>query len=176
MKTTEMRVVAVGMDELSGAPVVVLKDLGNKWSLPIWIGLAEARAITFAANKIESPRPLTHPLLHSTIDSVGYKLKEVLINSIEGSTFIASLLLSPKVDESGLEPISVDARPSDAIAVALLADAPLLVADEVIEQAAFSMDQMPSGSGDEESKFKDFLSGLKASDFKFDGPIELPPE
>jgi bifunctional DNase/RNase len=171
MKKMEMRIGAIGIDEKSGDPIVVLKDTENTRVLPIWIGLPEARAITLAANKVVSPRPLTHDLLYSTIEQLGYKVKEVVIDKIESHTFIATIYLhSPGSD--GASALAIDARPSDAIALALKAEAPLMVAENIVAEAGVSVVQ----AAPKDEEFSEFVSSVKASDFKVAGKVELPPD
>lgn len=177
MNKLEMRVGAIGIDEKSGDPIVVLKDFDNKLSLPIWIGLPEARAITMAANKIVSTRPLTHDLLFSTIKQLGYNVKEICIDNIEAHVFTATISLTPQAHESNKPALDVDARPSDAIALALTAGAPLLVSDRVVKKACVSLrDESAEKAESETEEFSKFIQEVKASDFKSMGTIELPPD
>ena len=171
MKKMEMRIGAIGIDEKSGDPIVVLKDTENTRVLPIWIGLPEARAITLAANKVVSPRPLTHDLLYSTIEQLGYKVKEVVIDKIESHTFIATIYLhAPGSDVASA--LAIDARPSDAIALALKAELPLMVAENIVAEAGVSVVQ----DAPKDEEFSEFVSSLKASDFNVVGKLELPPD
>lgn len=170
MKKLEMRVGAIGVDEKSGDPVIVLKNLENTHVLPIWIGLPEARAITLAVNKVDPPRPLTHDLLYNLVLKLGYKVKEVLIDRIEAQAYIATIYLvsqGPEEDAS----LSIDARPSDAIALALKADAPVMVSESLVAQSGLPLFSAP----EKDEEFSSFVSGLKASDFKLEGNIPLLP-
>lgn len=169
MKKLEMRIGAIGIDEKSGDPIVVLKDTENTRVLPIWIGLPEARAITLAVNKVVSPRPLTHDLLYSTIDQLGYKVKEVVIDKIESHAFIATIFLSLQGVE-GTPPLALDARPSDAIALAIKAEAPLMVAETVVNEAGVAMVTAPPPKDEE---FSSFVANLNASDFKLAASEEI---
>lgn len=171
MDNMEMRVSAIGVDQKSGDPVVVLYDTENTKYLPIWIGLPEARAITMAANKIVSTRPLTHDLLFSTITQLGYQVKQILIDNIQAQTFMATIYLTPKPEISDRQALEIDARPSDAIALALTAGAPVLVSNAVVEKAAF-----PVKGEKENEEFSEFVQTVKASDFKLSEKVELPPE
>lgn len=171
MDNMEMRVSAIGVDQKSGDPVVVLNDTENTKYLPIWIGLPEARAITMAANKIVSTRPLTHDLLFSTISELGYTVKQILIDNIQSQTFMATIFLSARPGLGIRENIEIDARPSDAIALALTAGAPVLVSSSVVEQAGFPVEKEQS-----KEDFSSFVQTVKASDFKLSEKVELPPD
>jgi len=110
--------------------VVLLKQLHSERSLPIFIGAAEAQAIALCLNKVEVPRPLTHDLLKNILDCIECRIHRVEIHAIKEGTFFARLVL-----ESGGMEISVDARPSDAIALSLRTAAPIVVAEPVMDEA-----------------------------------------
>lgn len=171
MNNLEMRVGAIGIDEKSGDPIVVLKDDANKQALVIWIGMPEARAITLAANKIVSPRPLTHDLLFSTIKTLGHNVKEIVIDGLSSQTYTATVVLAPENGDGDTK--RIDSRPSDAIALALTAGAPVMVSLKVLDLAGIPV----HASKDKEAEeFSDFVSSLKASDFKLQEKIELPSD
>jgi len=130
----EMEVSKIRIDERRGEQVIVLKERSGNRLLPIIIGISEVTAIKMKISGIQPPRPLTHDLLRNTITTLGGKLVRVVINKVEFNTFFAKLVVQTK--EGGLE--EVDARPSDSIALALRADAPIFVADEVLTQVASS--------------------------------------
>ena len=130
----EMEVNKIRIDERRGEQVIVLKERGGNRVLPIIIGISEVTAIKMKISGIQPPRPLTHDLLRSTIAELGATLKQVVISRLEFNTFFAKLILETR--EGQLR--EVDARPSDSIAVALRADAPIFVADEVLKQVASS--------------------------------------
>ena len=129
-----MDVSRIRIDERRGEQVIVLKERGGTRVLPIIIGISEVTAIKMKISGIQPPRPLTHDLLRSTITQLGATLLRVVINKLEFNTFFAKLILKTK--EGALE--EIDARPSDSIAVALRSDAPIFVADEVLNQVASS--------------------------------------
>ena len=160
--------IAIGQN---GEPIILLNDLEKKQVLPIWIGLLEARAISLAAHKVRSKRPLTHELLLSTIEQLGCNIKEVSIDSIENEAYVASIILGRA--EDGAEKIKISARPSDAIAVAILAGSPIFVDGEILAQSSVAMDGQPDK---EQKEFKEFIANLKASDFKSSENVELPDE
>ena len=130
----EMEVSKIRIDERRGEQVIVLKEKGGNRLLPIIIGISEVTAIKMKISGMEPPRPLTHDLLRNTIAQLGAKLQRVVINKLEFNTFFAKLLLETKDGHKQ----EVDARPSDSIAVALRADAPIFVAEEVLNQVASS--------------------------------------
>ena len=130
----QMEVSKIRIDERRGEQVVVLKEIGGPRMLPIIIGISEVTAIKMKITGIQPPRPLTHDLLRSLITQLGAKLSRIVINKLEFNTFFATLVVETaagKVEE-------VDARPSDSIALALRADAPIFVADDVLNQVASS--------------------------------------
>ena len=130
----EMEVSKIRIDERRGEQVIVLKERGGNRFLPIIIGISEVTAIKMKISGIQPPRPLTHDLLKNTIAQLGATLQRIVITKLEFNTFFATLILRAK-DGSVQE---VDARPSDSIAVALRADAPIFVAEDVLNQVASS--------------------------------------
>ena len=130
----QMEVSKIRIDERRGEQVIVLKEKEGNRLLPIIIGISEVTAIKMKISGIDPPRPLTHDLLKNTMAVLGATLQRVVITKLELNTFYATLVLQTKDGESA----EVDARPSDSIAVALRADAPIFVADEVLQQVASS--------------------------------------
>lgn len=124
----------IKIDENRSEQVIVLKEREGSRFLPVVIGIAEVNAIKLKLSGIEPPRPLTHDLLLSTIDQLGARLKAIHIDKLENNTFHAKLVLS----RNGSGEIKVDARPSDSVALALRAGAPIYVAEEVIDEAGVS--------------------------------------
>jgi len=130
----EMEVSGVRMDVLGQNPVVILADKEGKKALPIWIGLLEASAIDRELKNITTTRPMTHDLLHSILGQVHAKVKEVKIVELRDHTYYAKLFLM--VDK---EMIEVDARPSDAIIMALKSKAPVYVAPKILDDQGISL-------------------------------------
>ena len=130
----EMEVSKIRIDERRGEQVIVLKERGGNRFLPIIIGISEVTAIKMHISGIQPPRPLTHDLLRSTLTVLGATLQRIVITKLEMNTFFATLVLQAK-DGTAQE---VDARPSDSIAIALRADAPIFVAEDVLTQVASS--------------------------------------
>ena len=130
----QMEVSKIRIDERRGEQVVVLKERGGNRLLPIIIGISEVTAIKMKISGIEPPRPLTHDLLKAVLAQLGATLERIIITKLEFNTFFATLVLKSK---EGNE-YDVDARPSDSIAIALRADAPIFVSEEVLNQVASS--------------------------------------
>jgi bifunctional DNase/RNase len=154
----QMKVDKLGIDLLTHDPVVILKDIDGSHYLPILIGPFEATAIALALEGAPVPRPLSHDLMRLLLDTLGAKLEQIVIHDIRESTFFAKLI----VRVNG-EVHEIDARPSDGIALALRAQAPIYVADKIVLEEA-SMEKQPSDEGDL-TRFKKFLDDLKPSDF-----------
>jgi bifunctional DNase/RNase len=118
------------LDPSSDIPIIILKDTGSQLFLPIWIGISEAKAIASRIEGVEPPRPMTHDLLRSLIDSLGAQVEKIVISDLRDNTFFALIHLL----RNG-ESLTVDARPSDAIALALRTDSPIFVRRTVMEKA-----------------------------------------
>lgn len=126
----EMQVKGLMLDPVTSVPIVILKDSDGSRVLPIWVGPSEASAIALQIENIAPPRPMTHDLLRDVIAALGVTVSRVIVSELKGSTFYAFLEL-----RQGDEAILVDARPSDALALAIRARAPIFVRSEVLEQA-----------------------------------------
>jgi bifunctional DNase/RNase len=127
----EMELNRIVIDEKRHDQLIVLKEKGGERILPIVIGLNEASAIKLKISGFKPPRPLTHDLLHSTIENLEASIDRVIIDKLEDNTFHAKLVI--KTDSGKVK--SIDARPSDSIALAVRARAPIFVEDEVIKQS-----------------------------------------
>ncbi|MBI4394866.1 MAG: bifunctional nuclease family protein [Candidatus Omnitrophica bacterium] len=121
----------IKIDENRSEQVIVLKEREGARFLPVVIGIAEVNAIKLKLSGIEPPRPLTHDLLLKAIRELGASLKEIHIDKLENNTFFAKLVLT----RNGSGEVKVDARPSDSVALALRAGAPIYVAEEVLNEA-----------------------------------------
>ena len=155
----EMKVMGIALDTRTGSPIVVLHDLDNRRALPIWIGSAEASAIIRKIEKLSVTRPMTHDLIVDIVKQTGYSVDRVEINDVEKETYYATIFLT-----NGEKEISIDSRPSDAIAVAMRADAPILVTANVLMNGAVSTDS--ARDEEEAEEFKDFIQSIKPSDFE----------
>jgi bifunctional DNase/RNase len=152
--------------------VVVLKDVDSDRYLPIWIGPFEADAITIQLQGVQVARPLTHDLLKSIIDEMGAKISHVMVSELKNDTFFARIVMD--VNGNRME---IDARPSDAIALAVRANAPLFVAEEVMTAASIvpetnldeaQLETEPEPLSEEEEEqlavFRDFIEELDLDD------------
>lgn len=126
----EVRIRGLMLDPSNRSPIVVLNDLAGEVVLPIWVGLFEANAIMLEIEKSSTPRPLTHDLLRNVIAGLNARVTRVVVGALRGDTFHATIWM-----EQGGEPVAIDARPSDAIALALRADCPIFVSRAVFEHA-----------------------------------------
>lgn len=132
----EVEVSSLGLDKSSNTPVVILEESDGERMLPIWIGPSEASAIAMELAGIKFSRPLTHDLFTTVVSGLGSELVRVLITKVEDNTYYASLVL-----ESEGEMISVDARPSDSIALALRADAPVFADESLLELTSLEVEE-----------------------------------
>ena len=153
----EMTVQMVALDQLTMAPVVILTDPAKERFLPIAIGPSEANAINLALEEVAVPRPLTHDLLQIMIKSLGGVVREVRITKLVEDTFFAEIDV-----ELGAETKTIDARPSDSIALALRAQAPIRVAEAIYERTMALVEE----EDPEMEDFKRFLEDLTPDDFR----------
>jgi len=163
-----MQVVGVRIEMPSNQPIVLLKEIDGVRFLPIWVGAVEATAIAFAQQGVTPPRPLTHDLMQDIVESLDATVTAIQVTAIEEGVFMASLLIRNQ-DGSA---VSVSARPSDAIALALrthsniLADSDLLdnvgieIPDDVAQDALNA-----SGESSEMERFREFLDQINPEDF-----------
>jgi len=158
----EMRVQGMTIDPFTNSPIVVLKDLNDEQAVPIWIGLVEASAIAMELEKVKLPRPMTHDLLKNVIHELGGKVVRVEVCDLRDNTFFGLL----HIDVNG-EVTKVDSRPSDAIALSLRTDAPIFVAEHVIEESRAVKDVEGEGDdelSDEERHKKELIDMLEKMD------------
>ena len=184
----EMFVGGLVMDPTTQAPIVVLKDETGSVTLPIWIGITEATSIASAIKQIAMARPLTHDLFYDLLQQLGMTVQRIVITELRESTYFAELILG-----QGDKAFVLDARPSDAIAMALRASAPIYVAQQVLDQAKIAFasqgETTPQSSGQGEgvaadeavegessssdfqavdkAKWEEILSQLDPDDFKY---------
>jgi len=118
------------MDPVTSVPIILLRDAGGHKVLPIWVGAFEANAIALQIENVSTPRPMTHDLLKNVINDLKASVKKIVVSDLKDNTFYALIY----IDVNG-ELVAVDARPSDAIALALRARAPIFVEESVIENA-----------------------------------------
>jgi uncharacterized protein len=152
----EMKIRGLMVDPSTNMPIVLLKDPQSEALLPIWVGLYEANAIALEVEKSQTPRPLTHDLLRLAIDSLNAQVRRVVVTELKDDTFYAVIWM-----EQNGEVISLDARPSDALALALRADCPIFVDEEVLRAAKV----LPSPAEQASSHdVKKWLEGLNDED------------
>jgi bifunctional DNase/RNase len=158
----EMRVRGLAVDASSRQPVVILTDLSETRFLPIWIGAYESDAILLALENIQVPRPTTHDLMKASIEALQGNLERIVVHTLDekSGTFYAKLVLNVA---GQAEPVEVDARPSDAIALALRFKAPIFVGEAILSQPNVVKDKEKVNKDIEE--FKKFLEDVKPSDF-----------
>jgi bifunctional DNase/RNase len=154
----QMQIGGLGFDPKNLSPMVLLKDPEEMNFLPIWIGIFEAAAIAMELQDVHPPRPMTHDLLSEAIKIFGAKVERVIISDVKEGTFFAVIELKDKEGKK----INLDARPSDAIALAVRTKCPIHVAEVVMMQA-----KLVNAEKDEEEtkKFREFLQDIKPEDF-----------
>lgn len=126
----EMTIKGLMVDPITNMPIVILRDKDGQRVLPIWVGVFEANAIALQIENVATPRPMTHDLLRNVIQDLRAEIRKIVVSDLKENTFYALIHL-----EINGEPLAVDARPSDAIALALRARAPIYVEDRVIDSA-----------------------------------------
>ena len=153
----EVRIRGLMMDPATNMPIVVLKDVASETVMPIWVGIFEANAIAIEIEKLSAPRPMTHDLTRNLIHHLNATLERVVITELRDDTFFAVLWMR---QESDL--ITIDARPSDAIALALRADCPIYVSEQVMQSAKLNTSGPPEGPTAEQ--LRGWLEGLNDED------------
>ena len=153
----EVRIRGLMMDPASNMPIIVLKDISSETVMPIWVGIFEANAIAIEIEKMAAPRPMTHDLTRNLIRHLNAQLERVVITEIKDETFFAVLWL-----KQGEDSLAIDARPSDAIALALRADCPIFVDERVMQTAKLNTTGPPEGPTAEQ--LRGWLEGLNDED------------
>jgi uncharacterized protein len=153
----EMKVAGIALDAVSRSPIILLKDAADRRALPIYISQDQAKAIVNALEKQTPPRPFTHDLIVNIFDSCDIKVERITIDSLQDNTFYASIVI-----DRGGELKEIDARPSDAIAVAIRTKAPIWVIEEVIADASIPVDR--DADEQERQAFRSFVSNLSPND------------
>ncbi|MBT9144008.1 MAG: hypothetical protein DDT32_01241 [Syntrophomonadaceae bacterium] len=166
----EMSIDSIRVNMMNYQRVVILREKGTERYLPIWIGPAEADAIAIKLQGVIPPRPLTHDLLESVINKLGASVNSVIVSDLQNDTFYAELILDVKGEQ-----LELDSRPSDAMAIAIRANAPIYVEEVVLDRVGILIDhetgkpipQRKGGKGEateEELKslsaFRDFIDNL----------------
>jgi bifunctional DNase/RNase len=153
-----MQVIGITIDPVTQSPIVILRDKENLNTLPIWIGMLEANAIAAGLEHLKLPRPMTHDLFKNLLDQIGVKLLRVEVTDIRDNTYFAALHM-----EVGGNSVVIDSRPSDAIAIAIRMEVPIMVRDAVIEKA-LRVDAT-SSPGAEKDKWTELLEKMDPEDF-----------
>jgi uncharacterized protein len=154
----EMEIHSVNLDVLSSQPVVVLHEKTTRRFLPIWIGQFEATAIMLEMQGIEPSRPLTHDLMKSLVDNLEGAVQRIVVSDIQDGTFFATIHMTKNGSE-----LEIDARPSDAIALAVRTGAPIFAEEAVLDQAAI----VQEGENEEAEieRFREFIDAIEPEDF-----------
>ena len=151
-----MSIKGLMLDPVSNSPIVVLKDEQEKFFLPIWVVIFEANAIALQLENVATPRPMTHDLLRNLISELDAHVLRIVINDLRDSTFFAQIRVS-----AGARTLEIDARPSDAIALALRTEAPIFVAQTVLDQAQTIT---PENVDDTDEQARKWLERLEADE------------
>ncbi len=155
----EMKIRGLIIDPAANTPIVILKDVNGETLLPIWVGPFEANAIAYEIEKVSPPRPMTHDLLRNLIVQIGGNVRRIVVTELKNNTFYAVI----ELDVSG-QMVLLDARPSDAIALALRADAPIFVNEAVLQSSSsVSSEKAAPAEGEEED----------GDDMDFEWPEEI---
>jgi bifunctional DNase/RNase len=149
----EMKIRGLMMDPVTNMPIVVLKDTQGTAILPIWVGIYEANAIALEIEKVQTPRPMTHDLLKNMLMGLNVRVQKVVVNELKDDTFYALIW----VERDGLI-MSIDSRPSDALALALRVDCPIFVEEEVLKNSKISSAVAEKSTSEELRKWLEGLS------------------
>lgn len=154
----EMQVIGITIDPVTQSPIVILRDKDNLHTLPIWIGVLEANAIAAGLEHLQLPRPMTHDLFKNLLEQSGVKLHRVEVTDIRDNTYYAALHM-----DVGGKPVIIDSRPSDAIAIAIRMEVPIMVRDTVLEKALRV--EPGTSSGGDKDKWTELLEKMDPEDF-----------
>jgi len=158
----EMKVAGLAIDPYSNMPIVILKNPDNEDQvLPIWIGMLEASAIATELEKIQLSRPMTHDLLKNILIQLGVSVDHIAVVDLKENTFYAKIFIKKETEE-----ISIDARPSDSIALALRTNAKILVEEEVIQKSrSIELTEKDIGNKSDREKLSEILANLTPEEF-----------
>jgi bifunctional DNase/RNase len=152
----EMKIRGLMMDPVTNMPIVILRDAGGDTVLPIWVGIFEANAIALEIEKVTTPRPMTHDLVKNVLFGLDATLRKVVVSELKDDTFYAVIW----VERDG-EVISIDSRPSDALALALRLDCPIYVEEQVLRSSKATQTVSDKNVNEE---LKRWLEGLNDED------------
>jgi bifunctional DNase/RNase len=157
----EMQIRGLMMDPVTNMPIVVLKDVGSDMVLPIWVGIFEANAIALELEKTATPRPMTHDLMRNMARNLNAAVRKVVVSELRDDTFYAIIWL-----EQAGETVAMDARPSDAIALALRWDCPIYVNRDVLENSRQAASGTQSVNADEMRRWLENLNDDEMGRYK----------
>ena len=152
----EMKIRGLMMDPVTNMPIVILKDINGNTVLPIWVGVYEANAIALEIEKVATPRPMTHDLIKNLLVGLNTSVQKVVVNELKEETYYALIWL-----EQNGQTISIDSRPSDALALALRLDCPIYVEEEVLKSAKVTT---PAAEKVTNEELRKWLEGLNDED------------
>ena len=152
----EMKIRGLMMDPVTNMPIVILKDINGNTVLPIWVGVYEANAIALEIEKVATPRPMTHDLIKNLLVGLNTAVQKVVVNELKEETYYALIWL-----EQNGQIISIDSRPSDALALALRLDCPIFVDEEVLKSSKVANTASEKVTNEE---LKKWLEGLNDED------------
>ena len=152
----EMKIRGLMMDPVTNMPIVILKDINGNTVLPIWVGVYEANAIALEIEKVATPRPMTHDLIKNLLVGLNTAVQKVVVNELKEETYYALIWL-----EQNGQTISIDSRPSDALALALRLDCPIFVDEEVLKSSKVANTVSEKVTNEE---LKKWLEGLNDED------------
>ena len=155
----EMTIKGLMVDPITNSPIVILRDKGGQKVLPIWVGIFEANAIALQIENVSTPRPMTHDLLRNVIQDLKATVQKVVVSDLQENTFYALIYLTWNGDT-----VAIDARPSDALALALRTRAPIFVEDAVLENAK-TLDAVPEKA--DTDRLHKWLESLDPDDFEY---------
>jgi len=159
MKEIEFKIKGLMMDPLTNAPIVVLQDTGSDTLLPIWVGIFEANAIALQIEKVDTPRPMTHDLIKGLLNHLNAKVTKIVVTELKDNTFYAMIFL-----DVGGKVVTVDSRPSDAIALALRTDSPIYVTEDVISKSSSTSSTALSAEKSSPEDIRQWLENLNPED------------
>ncbi len=157
----EMKIRGLMMDPATNMPIVILKDLAGNTVLPIWVGVYEANAIALEIEKVATPRPMTHDLIKNLLLGLNTAVHKVVVNDLREDTFYALIWL-----EQDGQSISIDSRPSDALALALRLDCPIYVEESVLKSSKVSSSASEKVNSEEMRKWLENLNDEETGHYK----------
>ena len=152
----EMKIRGLMVDPVTNTPIVLLKDIGSDTVLPIWVGVYEANAIALEIEKVTTPRPMTHDLIKNVLTGLDALVHKVVVTELKDDTFFAVIWL-----EKAGRVVSIDSRPSDALALALRMDCPIFVEEQVLKTSKQASNLSERATADE---LRTLLEGLSDDD------------